>query len=322
MNNQKGVALVTILLVVAIATVMSVSMIRDQQASIQTTRSYLSRGQAIQYALGGEELARQILFEDFTEGNGIDHDAEAWASPELHYDFDDGEIDLKITDLQGFFNLNALAGDNPRLPLARQRFVNLIAAAGADPAITDRVQDWLDRDTGARPAGAEDYEYLVYEPPYRTGNELMSDPSEFLLLGMEYEIYTSLIPFLTALPQSDLAININTAPPYVLQSLSPNLSIDAASSIVQARIEDEGFETVEMFLQSPALAGMGIANEGLSVQSVFFEIRTIARYQERFSYLTSIVHRNLVNGEMRVIYRDFSKNIRPETSGTDEVNRG
>ena len=49
--KQSGVALVTVLLVVAIATVMAVSMVQEQQGSIHITRGFLSRGQAGQYAL-------------------------------------------------------------------------------------------------------------------------------------------------------------------------------------------------------------------------------------------------------------------------------
>ena len=55
-HKQSGVALVTVLLVVAIATVMAVSMVQEQQGSIHITRGFLSRGQAGQYALGVRSL--------------------------------------------------------------------------------------------------------------------------------------------------------------------------------------------------------------------------------------------------------------------------
>jgi len=86
--RQQGVALVSVLLIVAIATVMAVTMVREQQSAIPTARGYLARGQAMQYALGGEELARQILYEDFAEGTGRDHLTEVWANPELQFEFE------------------------------------------------------------------------------------------------------------------------------------------------------------------------------------------------------------------------------------------
>jgi len=91
------------------------------------------------------------------------------------------------------------------------------------------------------------------------------------------------------------------------------LSFAAADGLIERREEQEaGFETVEAFLQLPELAGLRVVNNGLGVQSSFFEIRTIARYQERFSYLTSILHRNPLDGSIQVISRDFSKNFRSQ----------
>ena len=312
-HKQSGVALVTVLLVVAIATVMAVSMVQEQQGSIHIARGFLSRGQAGQYALGGEELARQILQEDHAEGENRDYLTETWANPELHFQFEEGEVNLQITDLQGLFNVNSLSSENDLVEIARQRLVNLLTALGADPLLSDRIQDWIDEDTSARPAGAEDFDYLVYEPPYRAGNAIVQDVSELGLLGLEPEILQQIIPFFTALPDAQTLVNINTASPYILQALASELSFEAAGVLVQRREEQEGgFETVQAFLQLPELAGVRVVTNGLSVQSSFFEVRTIARYQERFSYLTSILHRNPLDGTIRVIYRDFSKNFRPQ----------
>ncbi len=319
MNKQKGVALVAILLVVALGTVMAASMVVEQRASIQATRGFLDRGQALQYALGGEELARQILYEDFTEDEDTDHLLEDWASSELSYEFENGEVLLQITDLQGLFNLNLLSQRNPKQAVSRQRLINLINAAGLDPAVADRVQDWVDEDTSARPAGAEDYEYLVFDPPYRTANVLMADPSEMALLGMEPEWYQQLMPYLTALPDERAALNVNTASPAVLQSLAPGLAYEAAETLAQRRDEEEGFKTVQEFLQTPELAGLGVQEGGLGVQSEFFEIRIIARFQDRFSYLTSILHRNSLDGSMRILYRDLSKTFRTKPAPVSEA---
>jgi general secretion pathway protein K len=318
--KPSGVALVTVLLVVAIATVMTVSMVQEQQGSIHITRGFLSRGQAGQYALGGEELARQILQEDHAEGENRDYLTETWANPEMHFQFEEGEVNLQITDLQGLFNVNSLSSENTLVEIARQRVENLLAAVGADPLLSDRIQDWIDEDTSARPAGAEDFDYLVFEPPYRTGNAIVQDVSELGLLGLEPEILQQIIPFFTALPDAQTQVNINTASPYILQALAPELSFEAAGVLVQRREEqEEGFETVQEFLQLPELAGARVVTNGLSVQSSFFEVRTIARYQERFSYLTSILHRNSLDGTIRVIYRDFSKNFRPQPVAEEDT---
>ena len=316
--KQSGVALVTVLLVVAIATVMAVSMVQEQQGSIHITRGFLSRGQAGQYALGGEELARQILQEDHAEGENRDYLTETWANPELHFQFEEGEVNLQITDLHGLFNVNSLSSENRLVGIARQRLVSLLSAAGVDPLLADKIQDWIDADTSARPAGAEDFDYLVYDPPYRAGNGMVEDISELGLLGFKPEVLAQVIPFFTALPNAGTLVNINTASPYILQAVIPELSFDAANGLVERREQQEaGFETVEAFLQLSELAGLRVVNDGLGVQSSFFEVRTIARYQERFSYLTSILHRNPLDGSIQVISRDFSKNFRPQQAGEE-----
>ena len=293
-------------------------MIQEQQASIQVTRSFLSRTQANQYALGGEELARQILFEDFSEGSGIDQMAEAWADPELHYEFEEGEVNLQILDAQGFVNINNLADGGQYLTITRQRLLDMIVASGGDTGIVDRLQDWIDADTSMRAAGAQDFDYLVYDPPYRTGNNLVNHHSEVRLIGLLPEQYALIEPLIAALPTDSAQININTAPAHVLQALSAQLPIEMAESIVQARDEREGYESVQEFLQIPELAGMGISADALGVQSSFFEVRVIARYQDRFSYLTSLIHRDIVTGNMSVIARSFKRNIHPNLKVVDD----
>ena len=315
MRSQAGVALVSVLLIVAMATVMAVSMIQEQHASIQITRGYLSRSQAGQYALGGEELARQILHEDFALGNGVDYIGEAWSDPGLHFEFEDGEVNLHLTDLQGLININGIGDKGGAQALSKQRLMNLLAAQAGDSGVIDRLQDWIDKDTGSRPSGAEDFDYLVFDPPYRAGNGPMAHASEVRLLGIADEQYRLVEPALTALPASGLRLNVNTAPAIVLQSLSPQLTLDVAESIAAIRIEEEGFDSVDAFLQLPQLAGLGISADGLGVQSAFFEVRVIARYQDRYSYLTSLVHREITTGEQRVLLRNFMRDFKPGNSG-------
>ncbi len=315
MRNQAGVALVSVLLIVAITTVMTVTMIQEQSASIQITRGYLTRSQSAQYALGGEELARQILYEDFALGFGRDFIGEAWSDPELHFEFDQGEVNLRIIDLQGLINLNQVDGSGTKQQIARLWLGNLVTSQGIDAGVLERLQDWLDEDVGSRAAGAEDYDYLIYEPPYRAGNGPMAHKSELGLTGITGEQYRLIEPLLTALPTTSSELNINSAPPIVLQSLSSRLTLDVAESIAMVREEQGGFETVKEFLQLPQLAGLGVSADGLGVQSSFFEARIIARYQDRYSYLTSLIHRDTTSGEQSVLSRNFMRNLHPQELG-------
>ena len=94
-RGQSGVALVSMLLLVALATVLAAAIVQEQQLVIRAAVTHLDRGQARQYALGGEELARQILHEDYLDGPEKDYLGEDWAAKNLSYDFELGGVNLR-----------------------------------------------------------------------------------------------------------------------------------------------------------------------------------------------------------------------------------
>ncbi len=316
--RQRGVALISVLLVVVIATVLSVSMIRHQNLTIHKARNVSNHSQAKQYAIGGEELARQILWQDTDSSPEVDHLQESWAEGDLVFEFENGEVSVQIEDLQGRFNINSLMMLGNAGRQAQVRFVQLLQHVGLDTMFMDRAIDWMDGDIATRPLGAEDYAYLGLERPYRTASQLIVDTTELrLLLDMDAESFDLLLPFISALPYPSAPLNVNTAPPEVLQTVSDRLSRDMSNDLIIERDNQEGYQSVTEFLQSSYVAGLGIAATGLGVQSKFFEIRIRARYFERNAYLTSIVERN-DDGSMRVIYRNFARKVFPESVKEEE----
>ncbi|MEX2490103.1 MAG: type II secretion system minor pseudopilin GspK [Pseudomonadales bacterium] len=306
--RQQGVALITILLVVAIATVLATSMMTDQNIRVHRAINHFDQEQTRQYALGGEELARQILHEDFVEEPGVQHTGQVWASNDLEFEFREGTVELKIEDLQGKLNVNTLASTGDNVQHARTRFITMMRQLGIDEANLMRLEDWLDQDQSARQLGAEDFDYLALAPPYRTGSGIMVDKSEIrLLLDLDQDTYETLAPWVTALPDTATRINVNTAPPVVLQALAADLTLDVAQSMADRRDEQDGFQSVNEFLQMPEMSG--VPDEGLGVQSAFFQVNVRAHYRDRFAYLTSIIQRDQASGNMRVIYRNISRKV-------------
>ena len=363
-RKTRGVALISILLVVVIATVLGVKMTTEQHFSINRARNYFDQGKVRQYALGGEELARQILYKDFADNPQKDVLTEEWASTELKFEFEDGAIEMSIEDLQGKFNLNSLVAssparldggsnanaipqsandtenqqteDNPRgnLPgsgrrprnaasaeMAMTRFRVLLNQQGIDPVFADRIRDWIDINQDVTQLGAEDFDYLGLDRPYRTADTPMFDLTELrLILDIDPLTFSVLEPLVTTLPASVNLINVNTAPSVVIQAIAGNgLSPELAEVFTVNRNETEGFDSVEAFLQDDSLAGQGISPDGLSVQSGFFKVSVRARVDDRFGYLTSIIQRNPTDGSMRVIYRDASKKIYPVVASNTEA---
>ena len=81
MQKSRGVALISVLLIVALATTLAHQMAARHSLSIAQSRLSISASQARQYALGGEEYARQILYADWLEEETRDTDTllEPWA---------------------------------------------------------------------------------------------------------------------------------------------------------------------------------------------------------------------------------------------------
>lgn len=312
-RRLQGVALISVLLVVAVATVLSVSMVSTQNLNLHRVTNQLDQEQAYQYALGGEELARQILHQDFVDGNQSDNLAEDWAAPFEPFSFDQGEVTIQITDLQGLFNLNSLAATGTQGAAQAFRFRALLEELGIDPTFADRVADWVDEDQVTRSAGAEDYDYLDDDPPHRTPGHGMGDTSELrMILDLDEESYANLLSYVTALPDSSASLNVNTAPPVILQTIARDLSLDQAQLLAEQRDANGGFNNVAEFLQQPGVTGQaGILASGLSVTSEYFRVDVRATYNARVSTLVSMIQRSAADGSLRVLSRDLGRGFVP-----------
>ena len=66
-RRSTGVALLSVLLIVSVATTLAHHMMSRHTLSVAYTGVALNGSQARQYALGGEEYARQLLYTDWEE---------------------------------------------------------------------------------------------------------------------------------------------------------------------------------------------------------------------------------------------------------------
>lgn len=113
-RGASGVALITVLLIVFLASMTAISLATVQQIAIRRSTVLQHQQQARLYTLGVEQWAGLILRRDWQD-NQTDHPGEEWANLPLALPVDNGVLSGKIRDLQGCFNLNNLwrpaAGD-------------------------------------------------------------------------------------------------------------------------------------------------------------------------------------------------------------------
>ena len=299
-------ALITALLVVAIAATAATAMARQQQLQIQRSANILNAEQAYLYVLGAEAFARQVLRRDAEDGP-VDHLGESWAVLVPPTVIDGGDLFGRLDDHSGRFDLNRLVDAEGPATVPITRFQRLLRQLDLPVESAWNVVDWLDDNQDPSPAGgAEDLEYLRREPAYRSAGRLMTSPSELLLIdGFDMAAYQLLEPHVTALP-IPIPLNVNTASADLLQGLADQLDPGIAEQLVDARGED-GFASVDDFLdQVEALAGdeirAQVAETSLAVGSEFFLFQGEARFGRGRVRLASLLQR-AGDGEVTTVRR-------------------
>jgi general secretion pathway protein K len=240
--RQRGIALVTAIFVVALATIAAVALFESSSIAVRRAANLQESETEWWYAVGIESWVKSILKQD-AKLNDIDGLGDIWAQQGIVLPVDNGVIRGSIVDLQGLFNLNNLGVQDPTQAKANlaqfQRLLDNLPGLDASQyrGIGDAIRDWIDVDSERSGTfGAEDNEYLGMDPPYRAANRPMSSVSELLAVkGVTPELFTALKPYVSALPITTAMLNLNTAPEAVLMSLSANIDRAALQRFLETR---------------------------------------------------------------------------------------
>ena len=189
----------------------------------------------------------------------------------------------------------------PDRPGNGEQFERLLDSLGINPGLTGAVIDWLDPDSSPHfPYGGEDDVYSRNEPPYFVANGLISSPSELLAInGFDPETYALLAPFVSALPRGT-RLNVNTAPAEVLASLSEEIGLQMAESLIEERA-DVGFSSVTTSFQGLVSEEMLPRIDGVTDHFLLSGRVTIGDTQLTMS---SVLQRD-PSGVTRVLFRSF-----------------
>lgn len=315
-TRQRGVALVTALLVVSLATVAAVAMATRFQIDLRRTGNLLNGEQAYAYALSAESWASVVLRQDLQDSQ---HDSldEGWSTALPPIPVEGGFVNGRVEDLQGRFNVNnvvKVGGSVNKLQL--EYYKRLLDLLGLEPELAPALLDWLDGDINATfPDGAEDDEYLRADIPYRAGNRPLVDVSELRLVkGYTPEVILALEPHVTVLPVPT-PININTATPIVLQALHAELDESDIEQLIATR-DETAFTDLKEFLAHDALAGLEIA-VATDIKTEWFSVLTDVSVGRGRARLESILFRK--TGRPQIVSRTrTAKRIPDDESGDEE----
>ncbi len=313
---QRGVALIMAVLMVALATILAVSVASEGYMDQRRTSTIMLIDQAYEMALGAEALAAETLQDDNAKQDDL---TDSWATPiTLPLDDGIGEIKGNLEDLQGRFNLNNVLYSNGTLNQSGvNQFTRLLELLNIDTEYAGALVDWIDADSNPNTInGAEDPVYAGQSPAYLTPNMPITRTSELMsLVGMTQAEYLKLEPYIAALP-IDSKLNVCTARDYVLDALNGTITQYSNDPVTLANNRKNGcFPTIndvktsfgqdtqfKLLLQDNA--------DYLAENTSYFRANILVTIGTTELALYSVLNRTSTgnNAKTRVIQRSFGTN--------------
>ncbi len=237
MQRARGVALISALLLVALATATAVYISTQSNLRLREAGNQQGLTQARAAARAGIDFGRWALQQDAVRDAAkptpVDALSEPWAQSLPAFPVEGGNVSGQVTDAESRINLNNAGLSHT--PFDAQVLQNLLQQLHLDPTLANTITDWVDADDQTSlPGGAEDLAYLALTPARRAANRPLNDVDELLQVrGISPEVLAALRPFVTALP-IHTPVNINTASAPVLAVLF-TIGNGEAEALVAAR---------------------------------------------------------------------------------------
>lgn len=300
-KNQQGIALITILVMVALATILAATIAKKQSNTAENTAYLIRQDQSLLYAKSAEAFFSELLVQDAQDSAQVDHLGETWAKPMPAFPVEDGYISGELQDESGKFNLNnLLKADGTPDENVQKWFEKLLVRVGLPAELSQAVIDWQDPDdqpTGAM--GAESSYYQGLQPPYLASNTQFHSIEELKRVrGFEGKNFDLIKPYISALPTTQSTkININTAPALVLASIDEKLDQHVIDDQLKAKFAKmEYFNSVNDLWSLDAFKNIDPDNKQrvmslLDVKSNYFQAHIEVMLSERKRQFSSSLMR-------------------------------
>ena len=306
--RQRGVAVITALLLAALAITIVASLFWQQQVQVRSMENQRLHLQTKWILRGSIDFARFALREDGFDPRGrnatfLDG---IWATPLAETRLDDyiererveGEnfdatLSGQITDAQARYNLTNLASNRSVNPAQVAVFGRLLQNVHVDPGLAQAAAQAIADSQSAVSA-------LVRPPPGtvtaapagQNGSQQMAFVAVDDLLavpGFTPQALAALRDFIVVLPQAT-AVNVNTAPPEVLAALADGVSLAQAGALTVAR-KQAYFKSLGEF--TAALGGKSVdAGVDLGVKSSYFLVFSRVRLDRAALDAQSLIYRD------------------------------
>jgi len=275
-GRQRGVAVITALLLTTLAVTIVASLFWQQQVQVRSMENQRLQLQTRWILRGALDLSRLILNQDyldspnFTQLNGV------WATPleetrlddYIERERQDGEsfnasLSGRMVDAQSRYNLANLASakavKTDELVVFQRLLANLkldsgLALATANMVANAQVAATTQQNPAQSSASAEPIELVRVE-------DLLA------LSGFTPQSIEQLRDYVIILP-SATPVNVNTAPAELIAALVPNLSLSDAAAAVSTRNRGVYYRDVAAFTSVTQVAAAMRASAGAAMVAV------------------------------------------------------
>ncbi|CAB3749201.1 type II secretion system minor pseudopilin GspK [Paraburkholderia humisilvae] len=279
-KRERGIAIVTVLLVVALAATLAASVLWRQRVATRDVENQRLAAETMWVERAAVEWARATLRAQSSTSN-VTFDGQEWSAPvsdiqlsnllprdaiEVNGELANAWISGQVEDAQAKFNLaNLVSRPAPAQPwridgngIAAYR--RLLGELSLDPALAQATADYMLRSLRDG-SGTSDWPL-----------QLVSAADLRRIPGYDAAAVHALTPFVTVLPDLT-AVNVNTAPEQTIVAAIPGISAGQAHTIVQRRNTAYFVSTAEvaMLLSPPQQATATLADGAqIDVNSGYF----------------------------------------------------
>jgi general secretion pathway protein K len=315
-RRQRGVAVVTALLLTTLAITIVASLFWQQQVQVRSIENQRLQLQKQWILRGALDWASLILRADATTSS-VDHLGEPWAVPlaetrldeyvengRSDADASDATLSGGIIDAQSRYNLNNLASGGTVNPVEVATFQRLLGLLQLNPALAQATADAVaagqtkptsggasavstgsnlnDAQSGSRPMA---FEYV---------QDLLAVP------GFNVEMVNKLKDYVTILPGTT-PVNVNTASPEVLAAQIDKLSLTDAAALTAGRDSGVYFRSVSDFSSQLASRTSASTPTNVSVVTNYFLVNGKVRLSRAAMDMQALIERTS-NRSTKVIW--------------------
>jgi len=308
LKDNGGFALILTILIVSLIVALTLQFNVSMHSDLNAAANLRDAIRLGAIAKSGVNLACAVLFKDDLETD-FDSLIETWAnsktlSSQSASMFEGGRFEVEILDNSGKIQINQLVdqggGYNPKQQDLLARFLGS-AEFGLDAEqvgnLVDAIKDWIDPDNEVTGFGEESSYYKELEKPYSCRNGPLEYLEELLLIkGVTKELFygtrekPGISHYLST--YGDGRININTADPLVLRSLSEQMDGGMVEEMVSYRVDEKNDLRAPTWYQKvPGMSHITFDLDLLTTSSTYFEIRSVGIKEAMSKRVKAMVER-------------------------------